>query len=342
MTMLRIAVPPAIDPACLAGFDPQAPVIALSGLTMGTQWQVRLAHVAGAPSAQALRAQIQARLDRMERTLSHWDGLSRLMRFNRAAPGTWCRLPGDLAQVLAQGLAVARASQGAFDPAIGRLTDAWSLGPNRHAAPPDAATLNAARAASGWQRLVMAEGWLAQPGGLWLDLSAIAKGHAADAVADLLADLGLRHALVEVGGECTGRGMRPDGDPWWVDVESPPGTTLAPLRVALHQMGMATSGRYLGDHTSILPAGSRCSAHWPPPCCMPIARWPMLGPARCWSPRFRRTGPCRAAPACRQAGGCDWRGMAQPGFAGHAGIEVIQFISGSAKRPPGCPDGLFP
>jgi thiamine biosynthesis lipoprotein len=48
MTMLRIAVPSAIDPACLAGFDPQAPVIALSGLTMGTQWQVRLAHVAGA------------------------------------------------------------------------------------------------------------------------------------------------------------------------------------------------------------------------------------------------------------------------------------------------------
>ncbi|MFC3673460.1 FAD:protein FMN transferase [Novosphingobium pokkalii] len=254
MTMLRIAVPPAIDPACLAGFDPHAPVIALSGLTMGTQWQVRLAHpsgvhILGAPSTEALGAQIQARLDRMERTLSHWDGQSRLMRFNHALPGTWCRMPGDLAQVLAHGLAVARASQGAFDPAIGRLTDAWSLGPNRHAAPPDVATLRAARAASGWQRLVMAEGWLAQPGGLWLDLSAIAKGHAADAVADMLADLGLRHALVEVGGECTGRGMRPDGDPWWVDVESPPGTTLAPLRVALHQMGMATSGRYLGDHT---------------------------------------------------------------------------------------------
>jgi thiamine biosynthesis lipoprotein len=47
----------------------------------------------------------------MERTLSHWDGQSRLMRFNHALPGTWCRLPGDLAQVLAQGLAVARSSQ---------------------------------------------------------------------------------------------------------------------------------------------------------------------------------------------------------------------------------------
>lgn len=245
----RLAVPVEIDPASLAGFDPATPVIALSGKTMGTRWSVRLAHPPGALPPVQIKARIQARLDRLERALSHWDAQSPLMRYNRARPGTWCHMPADLAAVLAVALPLAKASGGAFDPAIGRLTDAWSLGPNRHAAPPDAATLARARGAAGWHRVIPCQGWLHQPGGLWLDLSAIAKGHAADAVADLLAHNGLGHALVEVGGECTGRGLRPDGDPWWVDVESPPGLPLAPLRVALHQLSMATSGAYLGHHT---------------------------------------------------------------------------------------------
>lgn len=255
----RIAVPPTIDPANLAGFDPHAPVASLSGKTMGTQWHVRLAIPAGAPPQAQLLARIQARLDGMERALSHWDGQSPLMRFNHAKPGTWCRLAPDLATVLAQALSVARASAGAFDPTIGRLTDAWSLGPNRHAFPPDAVALARARAASGWQRVILEQGWLRQPGGLWLDLSGVAKGHAADAVADLLAQAGLNHALVEVGGECAGRGLRPDGDPWWVDVESPPGLALPPLRVALHQLSMATSGRYLGGHTIDPATGEPCA-----------------------------------------------------------------------------------
>ncbi|MDR6513118.1 thiamine biosynthesis lipoprotein [Novosphingobium capsulatum] len=247
--MLRLAVPTAIAPDSLAGFDPAAPIITLSGLTMGTRWQVRLAHPAGSADRAALHALIQARLDRMERALSHWQPGSLLMRFNRAAPGTWLHVDEDLAGVLHHALAVARASHSAFDPAIGRLTDAWSLGSRRHSAPPDSATLAAASTASGWQRLILEHAWLRQPGGLWLDLSGVAKGYAADAVADLLAAQGLRHALVEVGGECTGRGLRPDGDPWWVDVESPPGANLAPLRMALHQLSTATSGSYLGLHT---------------------------------------------------------------------------------------------
>jgi thiamine biosynthesis lipoprotein len=247
--MLRLAVPPAIDSESLAGFDPKASVVTLAGKTMGTQWRVLLAHSPEETATAGLAARIQALLDRLERTLSHWDRQSLLMRFNLAAPGTWIQTSGDLAAILKQGLTVARASHGAFDPAIGRLTDAWSLGPTRHGNPPDEARLAAARLASGWQRLVLADGWLFQPGGLWLDLSGIAKGFAAQTVADLLASDGVCHVLVDVGGECTGRGLRPDYDPWWVDMESPPGLPLPPLRVALHQLSMATSGAYLGGHT---------------------------------------------------------------------------------------------
>nr|WP_318781324.1 FAD:protein FMN transferase [Sphingomonas aliaeris] len=91
---------------------------------------------------------------------------------------------------------------------------------------------------------------VAAAGGLSLDLSGIAKGYAVDAVADLLAASGIAHALVEIGGELVGRGVRPDGQPWWVDLEVPPGLTLAPFRVALHGLAVATSGDYRrGEHT---------------------------------------------------------------------------------------------
>ena len=44
--------------------------------------------------------------------------------------------------------------------------------------------------------------------------------------------------------------MRPDGDPWWVDLEDPPGVALPRLRIALHGIAVATSGDYRrGAHT---------------------------------------------------------------------------------------------
>jgi len=69
-------------------------------------------------------------------------------------------------------------------------------------------------------------------------------------VAATLAQLGIVHALVEIGGELVGFGVRPDGQPWWVDLETPPGVAVAPLRIALHGLAVATSGdSRRGRHT---------------------------------------------------------------------------------------------
>jgi thiamine biosynthesis lipoprotein len=260
----RIAVPDAIDQEALRGFDPAAPVVVLQGQTMGTTWRV----MAAVPDAlgldvPTLTALVQGRLDRIVAEMSHWEPGSHLCRFNRAAPGCLTVLPADFAQVMACAFRIADACGGAFDPAQGRLTDAWGLGPRKVAAEPDAATIAEAMAYSGWRRLAFdPQGRvLRQPGGVWLDLSGIAKGFAVDAVADMLAEHGVRHALVEVGGECTGRGMRPDSDPWWVDVEAPAGMEVPPLRVALHQLAIATSGDYLRGAHTLDPKTGRPAIH---------------------------------------------------------------------------------
>ncbi|WP_249054868.1 FAD:protein FMN transferase [Sphingomonas insulae] len=248
---MRIALPAVIDPAAVAAHDPAAAIVDLGGETMGTRWHVRAVLPAGMTVA-AVGAAIVARLDGIVNEMSHWSPTSRLSRFNRADAGAWVTLPPDFAHVVAGGLAIAAATGGAFDPTIGRLVELWGFGPTPVTTSPTDFALAQAKAATGWQRLTYTPGdrRLRQPGGLSLDLSGIAKGHAVDAIADVLAQCGVRHALTEIGGEFVGRGIRPDGEPWWVDLEVPPGSDLAPLRIALHRLAVATSGDYRrGAHT---------------------------------------------------------------------------------------------
>jgi thiamine biosynthesis lipoprotein len=248
-----------IEAGALTGFDPAAHIADLSGETMGTSWSVHLATGAGMDLPD-LRAAIQARLDGLDAQMSHWSESSLLRHFDRSPGGSWTLLPLDFAHVMQAGLAIAERSDGAFDPAAGHLTQAYGLGPRQRTDEPDAEEVAEARRVGGWQRLVFdaGAGRLRQPGGLWLDLSGIAKGHAVDAVADLLGERGVRHCLVEIGGECAGRGLRPDGDPWWIALETPPDVRLPPIRVALCQLAVATSGNYVrGDHTLDPRTGAR-------------------------------------------------------------------------------------
>ncbi|WP_426281771.1 FAD:protein FMN transferase [Sphingomonas sp. NFX23] len=248
---MRIALPPTIDAAAFAARDPSAVVLDLHGETMGTSWSVRFAAPAGTDPS-SIRAVIVARLAGLVAEMSHWASDSLLSRFNRSPGGTWTTLPPDFAHVMTRGLAIAEITDGAFDPTIGRLVDAWGFGPIPVVCPPGTLEIEKARATSGWSRLSFAAtgAHLRQPGGIALDLSGIAKGHAVDAIADLLHDVGIANALIEIGGELVGRGIKPDGDPWWVDLESPPGLTLPPLRIALHGQAVATSGDYRrGAHT---------------------------------------------------------------------------------------------
>lgn len=248
---VRFAVPPVIDVRALAGIDPEARIVDMGGRTMGTTWHLRLAAAPGT-DLPALRSAIAARLDGIVDEMSHWAEESLLSGFNRSAPGAWTDLPDDFARVIEASLIVAEQSGGAFDPAVGRLTDLYGLAARPALGEPDVAQIKQALSASGWQRLTYDADSrrLQQPGGVWLDFSGVAKGYAVDAVADLLAGRGIAHCMVEIGGECLGRGIRPDADPWWVELETPPCVDLVPMRVALHQLAVATSGNYVrGDHT---------------------------------------------------------------------------------------------
>jgi len=218
----------------------------LYGETMGTRWRVDL-YAPRNERLDPLHGAVQARLDAIVAQMSSWEPESDLSRFNRAPAGSWHALPDDFFAVLDCALQVAHDSDGAFDPAIGAIVGAWGFGAHAHArGVPDAGTLADASAASGWRQLQLDRDArrLRQPGGLALDLSAIAKGYGVDAVVELLRERGVDAALVDVGGELRGHGRKPDGTPWRVLVERGELDDAAPCVITLDDAAIATSGPY--------------------------------------------------------------------------------------------------
>ncbi len=258
--MRDVLVPLAIDIA----LPPAGSVLrAAAGRSMGTSWSARMLVP---PKLDAdIEAVLQRELNEIVAQMSHWEDASLLSRYNRAPGGSWHALPPQFYEVIDFALQVAKDSGGAYDPAAGALVKLWGFGPQaRHDSDgfraPSAAALNAvlARRANGTPQLDRAGRRLLQPGGAILDLSSVAKGHGVDRLALCLERLGVRHYLVEVGGELRGAGMKPDGEPWWVEIEGVPDMQDAPQAVvALHGLAVATSG----DYRSFFNDGPRRISH---------------------------------------------------------------------------------
>ena len=212
---------------------------------MGTTWSVSAVAPPEATEA-VLAAAVQAEMDAVVAVFSPWDQTSEISRFNAAPAGVWA-LSQAFWTVLDASMDLADDTDGAVDPTLGALVDLWGFGPPgpRIGSPvPPQDDIAAALAVSGWQKLRLNRDARSavQPGGLKLDFSGIAKGHAVDRVSEVLARLGATSHLVEIGGEMRGKGVKPDGQPWWIGLEQPPGAPSPRTVAALVDIAVATSG----------------------------------------------------------------------------------------------------
>lgn len=225
----------------------------LSGRTMGTTWSVRLMMPSG-DSLEQLQRGIQTELDRVDGQMSTYQPQSDLSRFNRAPAGSWQVLPPELFSVLQHALQLASNSGGAYDPTVGPLVNLWGFGPDqRPRQPPTAEAIGQAKVRVGWWKLKLdpagRRAW--QPGGIYVDLSAVAKGYGVDQVGRYLQRMGVASWLVEVGGELKAHGRKPDGTPWRVGIERPDAAAGAVgnadelvRTIPLDDRAIATSGDY--------------------------------------------------------------------------------------------------
>lgn len=221
----------------------------LGGPIMGTSWSVRVVASPGLPAQEQLQAQVDARLQELNALFSTYLPGSELSRFNSTQHTEWFAVSAEMVTVVSRALAVSEASDGAFDVTVGPLVNLWGFGPDgQPSRVPPQSDIDALLAATGYRLLEVRADPPAlrkQHAGLYVDLSAIAKGYAVDEVAQLLGRLGATDFMVEVGGEIRTRGHRADGEAWRIALESPRAGTREVLRIiGLSDQAMATSGDY--------------------------------------------------------------------------------------------------
>lgn len=229
---------------------PASTATVLDGKTMGTFWRVSVIGVDEA-KAQALRAKVQAQLDADDRLLSTWKNDSALMRFNHAADTRPWPVSEAMADIVTLSLRIGAKTHGAMDITVGPLVNLWGFGPDKQpVATPDAQAIAAAKARTGLQHLQV----INQSGrqflqkdipDLFVDLSTVGEGYAADHLVRLMEQEGISRYLVSVGGALVSRGMNGEGKPWRVAIQKPTDQENAVQAIVdINGHGISTSGSY--------------------------------------------------------------------------------------------------
>jgi thiamine biosynthesis lipoprotein len=194
---------------------------------MATRFEFVL-HGANAAALRAAAEEALDEVDRLENLLSLYRPHTDIARLNAGAAAGPVRIAPETFRLLQRAVALAAATQGAFDVTAGALVRAWGfLGGSGAVADP--AALSAARAGVGSDRLELDEAnftvRFTRPGVL-VDLGSIGKGYALDRAAGLLRDAGVTSALLH-GGTSTviALGQPPDAAAWKVAL--PEGSSVA-------------------------------------------------------------------------------------------------------------------
>ncbi|AFJ46414.1 FAD:protein FMN transferase ApbE [Shimwellia blattae] len=224
--------------------------VVLEGKTMGTYWRASLAGVDSA-RAETLRHKIQSQLDGDDQLMSTWKPDSALSRFNQSRSTAPWPVDEALSDIVTEALRVGAKTYGAMDITVGPLVNLWGFGPDKQPVKtPDASQIARAKAQTGLKHLTVinkaGQQWLQKDiPGLYVDLSTVGEGYAADHLARLMEREGVSRYLVSVGGAVVTRGTNGEGNPWRVAIQKPTDQENAVQAVVdLNGHGISTSGSY--------------------------------------------------------------------------------------------------
>ncbi len=220
----------------------------IEGRTMGTYYQIKLVEPqAKLPDGEALQTDIDHLLRQVNQEMSTYLPDSELSRFNQYREAQAFKLSPHLKQVIEAALLLSEDSNGAFDITVGPLVNLWGFGPDgRVEKRPDQQLLEATRAKVGYHNLDLRGDQLSKGiPELYIDLSAIAKGHGVDRVAALLEQQGFANYMVDIGGELRLKGHNDNASAWRIAVEKPLAQQRAVQKIiSPGDRGIATSGDY--------------------------------------------------------------------------------------------------
>ena len=210
--------------------------------TMGTRIVVELwsdDHAAGEQAIDAVMAEMQ----RIDRGMSTYKPTSELSRVNAAAAAHPVKISAELFKLLETALEYSRITDGAFDVTYASVGYMYDFHTHRH---PSEQQISKALPAVSYRHVLLDRASTSvrytQPG-VRIDLGGIAKGYAVDCGIAILQRRGIRHALVQAGGDSRIIGDR-FGKPWIVGIRHPDHKEQIIARLPLVDTAISTSGDY--------------------------------------------------------------------------------------------------
>ena len=200
-----------------------------------------------AEQARAAFAELQARFQAMHEEWHPWNpGL--LTDINQAfADGRTVEATPGIVEMVRRSREIEAASEGRFNPAIGRLVALWGFHTSDYpiiGPPPTPESIDAllAQRPSSLDIRISGDDLYSNNPSVQLDFGGIAKGYAIDIACDLLRDRGIENAIVNAGGDLRAIG-RHDERPWRIAVRAPGGGVIGSLETDGDE-AVFTSGNY--------------------------------------------------------------------------------------------------
>ena len=139
-------------------------------------------------------------------------------------------------------------TEGAFDPTIGNVVNAWKFGAEQTVEDLDSLKVDSLMQYVGYDKTYRYENTIrkAHPN-VYLEFNAIAKGYGVDVIGEFLEGKKVNNYLIEIGGEIRVKGINSEKqNNWKVGLEEPnfEGKQSILKAITLHDEAMATSGTY--------------------------------------------------------------------------------------------------
>ena len=218
----------------------QPPYRTNEGMVFGTIYKITY------QSHEDLHQDIKTALMEVDNALSPYNPNSIITRINHNEDTT---LNAHFTHVYGLAQQISAETEGAFDITVAPLVNAWGFG-FKHSIDIAPNVIDSLRQFVGYQKTRMEGGKIVKDDErLMLDCSAIAKGYGVDVVARTLDQKGVKHYMVDIGGEVVLKGKSPRMKDWRIGINKPIEDSLSVNQelqtiLEISDIGMATSGNY--------------------------------------------------------------------------------------------------
>lgn len=182
------------------------------------------------------------------RHMSIFDSKSELSMVNAAAGEKAVQVSADTFKVIEAALEMALLSDGAFNPLIGSVSGLWKQAQEQNQAPEPEQIRQALRFTDYHKVILDPSNRMVEltEAGMAVDLGGAAKGFAAGEAIERLtaAGRGVRHALINAGGNIVVSGGHPEKRPWNISIIHPRNNESFLGTVSINDGAIVTSGDY--------------------------------------------------------------------------------------------------